>query len=478
MIHFNVKLTRYSKHSFLLAALILSSFLGSCASGSGGEAREKRPNIIFLLTDDQRADALGIMGNPILKTPNLDRLGREGILFTNAYVTTSICMVSRASILSGQYMARHGIEDFQTSFSEEAFSLTYPALLRESGYTTGFVGKFGVGAPKDQPQEHFDFWEGSDQGQPDYEMTDEKGNYIHHTDKIGLDVGRFLTNYGDKEPFCLSVSFKAPHVQDNDPRQFIINPRYKDYYKDDTIPMPITADPKYWESFPDFFQTEENIARERWNLRFKTPEMYQESVKNYYRLLTDVDDMVGRMLEKLEEIGQADNTVIVFMGDNGFYLGEHGLAGKWYGHEESIRVPLIVYDPRKENKNRGLVSEEIALNIDIAPTILKLADQEIPGDMQGVDLMELVKGTDPGLSRKDFYYEHTYLGTPKIPKVEGVVSLHRKYLIFTENSYEEMYDLEADPLETINLALMPENQNQLEKMRDRYMELKLKAGNE
>ena len=436
-----------------------------------GVVSDDRPNIIFLLTDDHRWDALGVMGNKIIQTPHLDTLAMKGILFRNAYVTTAICAVSRASILTGQYQSRHGINDFVTSFDSTALQHTYPVLLKKAGYRIGFVGKYGVGKPAEQPKELYDFWECTNKIQPDYEMKDEHGNYLHHTDKVGRDIARFLDTLGNLEPFCLSVSFKAPHVQDNDPRQFISSPGYQPYYEDIRIPVPETADPKYWNAFPDFFRTEKNIARVRWKMRFATPDMYQESVKNYYRLLTHVDDVVGDMLEALEAKGLSDNTIIIFSGDNGMYLGEHGLAGKWYGHEESIRVPLLIYDPRETNKVKAITTEKIALNIDIAPTILRLAGVSVPPGMQGVDLVSLAEGGDPSLERRDFFYEHTFMGSPGIPKVEGVVSLDTKYMKFIEHDYEELYDLKTDPLEKRNLADEAGYNDVLEKMRVRYDEL-------
>lgn len=432
-----------------------------------------KPNIIFLLTDDQRWDAMGAMGNDIIQTPHLDKLANDGILFKNAYVTTSICAVSRASILTGQYESRHKINDFTTSMTQEALEQTYPLLLRKAGYKTGFIGKYGVGKPADQPKEHYDFWACSDKGQPDYELTDENGNYLHHTDKVGQDISRFLNQYGNQEPFCLSVSFKAPHVQDGDPRQFIIQPRYKEYYNNVSIPVPETADPKYWSNFPDFFRTDENIGRERWKLRFANPEMYQESVKNYYRLITGVDDVVGNMVEKLKEMNLAENTIIIFMGDNGFYLGEHGLAGKWYGHEESIRVPLVVYDPRQPEKFKGIIPEQIVLNIDIAPTILSFAGIEVPQAMQGEDLIKVASNAIP--EREEFFYEHTFMGSPKIPKVEGVVRKDMKYMKFIEHDYEELYDLKSDYQEKHNLANDPAYQDKLNNMRGKYQTLKKRA---
>lgn len=454
---------------FSISCIAIALLLSACNSGRPGKPSTP-PNIIFLLTDDHRWDALGAMGNRIIITPNLDRLSGDGILFTNAYVTTSICAVSRASILSGQYLSRHGIGDFNTSFSPGALAQTYPAMLKSAGYTIGFIGKYGVGNPEDQPVELYDYWACDPKFQPDYEMADSAGNYLHHTDKVGEDVLEFLEKYGAEGPFCLSVSFKAPHVQDTDPRQFIPHPRYLPLYSGDSITPPPTADPRYWEALPDFFRTEENIARERWHMRFARPDQYQESVRNYYRLLTGVDDVVGRMLEKLAELGLRDNTVIVFTGDNGFFLGEHGLAGKWYGYEESIRVPLILHSPALADSLKGFRSEIIALNIDIAPTLLSLARIPVPEHMQGMDLLAMI--ADPDLRRGDFFYEHTFMGSPGIPSQEGVVSLNMKYMKFFEHDYEQLFDLTRDPGETINLALNPDYADLLERMRQRYSGLK------
>lgn len=459
-----------------LFLFFLGCLLSACRLQSTSETvANKKPNIIFLLTDDHRWDALGVMGNKIIQTPNLDSLARNGMYFCNAYVTTAICAVSRASILTGQYKSRHGIEDFVTSFDSSALQRTYPILLKKAGYHIGFVGKYGVGKPAEQPKHLYDFWECTNKIQPDYEMQDEHGNYIHNTDKVSQDIGKFLDLINDQRPFCLSVSFKAPHVQDNDPRNFIANPRYKSYYQDVTIPVPETADPKYWNQFPDFFRTDENIARARWKPRFATPEMYQENVKNYYRLLTDVDDAVGDLVKKLRALGLDENTIIIFTGDNGMYLGEHGLAGKWYGHEESVRVPLIIFDPRDGNSLKGTVSDKIALNIDIAPTILAYAGVEAPETMQGFDLVKLASADSSIPDRKDFFYEHTFMGSPAIPKVEGVVQIDQKYMKFIEHGYEEFYDLKKDRLEKRNVVSEPAYQHEVEKMRKRYQELKEKV---
>ncbi len=430
---------------------------------------QQKPNIIFILTDDQRWDALGAMGNSIIKTPNLDKLAREGALFQNAYVTTSICAVSRASILTGQYESRHKINDFTTDLTKDQVMKTYPILLKQSGYKIGFINKYGVGQ-KNQPKELYDYWTATSKLQPDYEMKDSKGNFIHNTDSVDHDIQKFLDKFAGKGPFCLSVGFKAPHEQDGNPPQLIVQERYKDLYKEVKIPEPITADPKYWNSFPDFFRTNENIARERWKPLFSTPQLYQETVKNYYRLITGVDEVVGNLVDKLKKLGIADNTVIIFTGDNGFYLGEHGLEGKWYGHEESIRVPLIIYDPRMAAALKGSKPNQIALNIDIAPTILNLAGVPVPKQMQGYDIIKVLKKQTR--EREDFFYEHTFLKSPKIPNVEGVVTKRFKYMKYIEHGYEELFDISNDPHETTNLANDSRYTKELKKLRERYIYLK------
>ncbi len=429
----------------------------------------KKPNIIYLLTDDHRWNSLGVMGNTIIQTPNLDKLANNGVLFKKAYVTTAICCVSRASMLSGQYMSRHHIEDFNTSFSPTALQNTYPILLKKAGYQTGFIGKYGIGIPKEQPRNEFDFWAGSDKAQPDYEMKDSKGNFIHHTEKVNEDIEQFLQKCSTEKPFCLSVSFKAPHIQDGDPRQFIPQRRFLTMYAKDSIAEPEKANPKYWNSFPDFFRTDQNIARERWLLQFANNKMYQESVRNYYRLISGVDEVVGNMMKSLMEKGLADNTVIIFMGDNGHYLGEYGLTGKWFGHEESVRVPLIIYDPRNIKLHKK-TTQKFALNIDIAPTILRFAGIKIPTQMQGVDLIEMLN--NKLLDRKEFFYEHTYLGSPRLPKVEGVIAKDFKYMKYIEHNYEEFYDLKNDSDEKQNIAKNADYHNKLVFFQKKYIRWK------
>lgn len=432
----------------------------ACLYSAGCQQAQKPPNIIFLLTDDQRWDAMGSMGNQIIQTPNMDALANEGVLFQNAFVTTAICAPSRASILTGQYVRRHGMAGFG-ELPDAANVNTYPLLLKKAGYRIGFIGKYGVGNP---PVDQYDYWQAMT-GQPTYEHKDENGNYKHYTQMCGENALEFLQSSTAGQPFCLSISFKAPHVQDNDPRQFIYDPAYKDLYNDVEIPIPNTADDSYfYDAFPDFF-TSNNEARRRWDIRFSTPEKFQESVKGYYRLIYGVDVVIGQIRKELEKSGQANNTVIILMGDNGFYLGEHGMAGKWYGHEESIRVPLVVYDPRLPQSKRGQKRDEMALNIDIAPTLLDLAGADIPATMQGRSLRSLIDAKSPAW-RDEFFYEHLF-EYPTIPKSEGVVTQRYKYLRYIESTpmFEELYDLQTDPHEQYNLATNSDSQDLLNEMR-------------
>ncbi|MEO8413251.1 MAG: sulfatase [Ginsengibacter sp.] len=455
----------------LLIIITFISFKTKLIKENTGKPLAKKPNIIFLLTDDQRWDAMGAMGNPIIQTPNMNKLASAGILFQNAYVTTSICCTSRASILTGQYESGHQINDFSTDLTPGSIENSYPALLKDAGYTTGFIGKFGIG--HHPPQQLFDFWvdtEAGGKGQPDYITTDTYGTKIHDTDTLGRAIQNFLAHFGDKGPFCLSVSFKAPHEQDGNPPTYIPQSKYKDYYKEVAVPEPVTADPKYWNQFPAFFRTDTNFARSRWKGLFGSPKLYQENVKNYYRLITGVDDVIGDMMTKLDQLGIAKNTIIILMGDNGMFLGEHGMEGKWYGYEESVRVPLFIYDPGLPDKIKQYKAPQIALNIDIAPTILAMAGVQAPKMMQGVDLISLLENKIP--ERKDFFYQYYFLGGPQLPREEGVITKDFKYMNYIEHNYEELFDIKHDPHEINNLVKDPKYTMKLEELRIRYKELK------
>lgn len=415
------------------------------------------PNIIFLLADDQRWDALGVAGNPVIQTPSLDQLARDGFYFRRSYVTTPICAISRASILSGQYARRHGIVSFATPFTDSALAQTYPLLLRRAGYRTGFIGKYGVG--NKMPVDAYDYWRGFD-GQGNYAARDARGNPIHLTDLMGQQMNEFLGNNPPGKPFCLSVSFKAPHAQDAANPEFPYAERFANRYADQTFRQSVLAQDKYYRQFPDWFRhNDQNESRIRWSRRFATDSLFQQTKKSYYRLITGIDEVVENLRRTLKERGLSDNTIIIYSSDNGFYEGEYGFADKWYGHELSIRVPLIIYDPRQPAWH-GRTTDQYTLNIDLAPTMLTLAGLPVPRRMQGRSLTELMdKPNRPW--RTAFFFEHL-INIPAvfIPQSEGILSNDKKYVHYFNvrqpgDSYEEIYDLQTDPQELTNLATKP-----------------------
>ncbi len=466
MIENSVVLRKYAGTIFLGGLC----FLQNSCNQHPEKTNDKDLNIVFLLADDLRWNSLGCMGNKMLHTPNIDDLATSGVRFTNACVTTSISMVSRATLLTGQYMSRHKIREFGVPISEEAFSRTYPAILRKAGYWTGFVGKYGVGTIR---QEDFDY---STSYEQKHWFPDGPGDSIHVTEKNARDALEFLKNRPMDKPFSLSLSFFAVHAQDNHPDQYLYQPESEKYYQDDLIPVPETAADDYFNSLPYFLATDANEGRIRWHWRFDTPEKYQKYMKAYYRMLTELDLAVGRIVDELKNQGVYDNTLIIFMGDNGYFHGEHGLADKWYPYEESIRVPLIVHDPRLASKDAGVVNGEFALNIDIAPTIVTAAGQQVPEEMQGEDLSRLYLSKEPVEWRKDFYYEHPVVtNESRIPTSEALVTHFEKYIWWPHYEYEEYFDLKADPLEKHNGIKDPEYQDKIKEMKKRFNELKTLA---
>lgn len=422
-------------------------------------------NIVVLYADDWRHDTLGCAGNPIVETPRLDRLAREGVRFKNSYVTTSICGVSRASLLTGQWMSRHGnpaFQMFRTPWEE-----TYPGLLRTAGYYTGHVGKWHNGL---FPADRYDFARSYD---GTHWMKDGNGEPIHVTQRNERDALEFLTTRPRDKPFCLTLAFFASHAEDANPKQYLPQPESLDLYEDDTMPVPRTAGEAFFQKLPPFLANEKNEGRVRWHWRFDTPAKYQESMKKYYRLCSEVDTTCGRVLDELDRQGLRENTLVIFTTDNGYFHGEHGLADKWYPYEESIRVPLIVRDPR-DVSHASAIRGEMVLNVDLAPTLLGAAGIAPPATMQGRDLAQLRTEKPEPPWRTEFYYEHaTIRNKDFIPASQALVREDVKYLFWPEAGVEELFDLRADPGETENLAAsQPER---LGTLRNRFRELQSSA---
>lgn len=477
------------------------------ATAAGEPAPAVRPNLILILTDDMRWDVMGCAGNPLLKTPEIDRLAAAGTRFSDAFATTAICCTSRASILSGQYARRHRVEDFQKQLGD--LSATYPVLLRQAGYYTGFIGKWGVaahGSPREYFQQcaaAFDFWAG-DVGQTAYwhertcnyltnNGTTERADFfctcgegrkndgcgpdgpnpalkdpVHaETEFMPAKIRSFLAQRDTAKPFCLSLSLKAPHG----PWQGYA-PRFKDDFLTAVFPRRGNATLAEALRQPEFLRRSLESGRGLEMLR--NPGERDRLLAQYYRLVEGVDFCVGEIRKELERRGLLENTVIVFSSDNGHFLSEHGFFGKWFMHEESFRVPLIVCDPRLPAAQRGQVSPALALNIDLAPTLLELAGLKAPAAMQGRSLLPLLR--DPQAPwREDFFYEHLYRNSPtppdRIEPSEGVRTRDWKYIVWVDQTgpaREELYDLRHDPLEMTNLAADPAAREQLEQLRRRH----------
>jgi arylsulfatase len=242
------------------------------------------------------------------------------------------------------------------------------------------------------------------------------------------------------------------------------------------IPVPDNANDASFRRLPSFIANEKNEGRNRWRWRFDTAERYQEYMKNYYRLATEVDTTCGRVLEELKRQGALDNTLVIFTTDNGYFHAEHGLADKWYPHEESIRVPLIVRDPRLTQAKRGQTNDDFTLNVDLAPTILAAAGVKAPATMQGRDFAPLYLATNRPAWRTEFFYEHAIIrSTNFIPASEALVRRDWKYFYWPDFKTEQLFDLRADPQEENDLVAQPAQAARLAEMRRRFAELKTEA---
>lgn len=444
---------------------ILSSLLAACVSLTA--YGKEKPNIVILYADDWRFDTLGCAGNPIVKTPHLDALAKDGVRFTGNCVTTSICGISRATLFTGQWMSRHGnraFNPFNTPWEE-----TFPGLLRSEGYWVGHIGKWHTGK---FPEGNFDFgrsYSGTHWIKP------EKGKMIHVTKMNENDAMEFLSTRPKDKPFSLKVSFFATHAEDGHPLQFLPQPESLALYQDVQIPFPRTATDAAWKKLPSFFDPG-NEGRNRWTWRFDDPGKYQEMMKNYYRLASEVDAVCGKVVAELKRQGIYDNTLVIFTTDNGYYHGEHGLADKWYPHQESIRVPLIVRDPRLPAAKRGTTNDKFTLNVDLAPTILGFAGIPAPAAMQGRDIAPLYLGDGAEDWRTEFFYEHPTINNKHfIPASEALVRKDWKYFFWPETGVEQLFHIAEDPFEENDLAADPARKDLLAGMRARFNELKVLA---
>ena len=429
-------------------------------------AAPARPNILFLFADDQRYDTLGCAGHPIVQTPTIDRLAAQGVRFENAFVTTPVCWVSRSTVLTGQWVRTHGRPDAMPQVKPEALRTLYPVLLGRAGYRTGFFGKWHMQQPPGfDPAQQFDEYERIFRNP--YFKTLPDGTRRHETDLI-CDRGiAFIKSQPKDKPFCLNLWFNAAHAEDGDKRPGIGHhpwPQSADgLYEDITIPPPRLGAPEIFAGQPQFLK--ESINRTRFFWGYDTPEKYQANLRAYFRMITGIDRAIARVLQALDEAGLADNTIVVYSADNGYYLGDRGFQGKWSHYEESLRVPLIVYDPRLPAAQRGRVVDAMALNVDFAPTFLDWAGVPASAAYQGRSLRPLVNGTPVADWRRAFYCEHVDL-SPTLTW-EGIRGERYVYARYFDQQpvFEFLHDLRSDPDELKNFAGNPSYAPVLAQMR-------------
>ncbi|NWK55043.1 sulfatase-like hydrolase/transferase [Verrucomicrobiaceae bacterium N1E253] len=496
-------------------------------SAAAEQTSSNQPNVVLILADDMRLDYLACMGmNQIVQTPNLDKLATKGTLFTHGFVTSAACTPSRASIMSGQYERRHGVTfGSDSAMTEKAFSQTYPMLLKQAGYYCGYIGKNhvpigsskrGTGYKSGHMDSQFDFWYGGHGHLGFYPKQRHKifrhakadtqieilqqgtDQFFAHNPEFAK-TQSFLQSRPKNRPFSLQVNFNLPHgagtgsmkLKPSDPAL------YRSAYRDQihAMPQPDTYIAKKDIRVP-------RIPRHVYNGKYisqynyvQTPNTLRERQVRTCQTVTGIDQLVGKLMATLEKQGIADNTIIIFTSDHGLQHGEHGLGGKVLLYEESLHIPLIVYDPRIK-KDRAPRVEQLALSVDLAPTILDLAGLPIPEIMQGRSLKPLLQG-DSHSWRQDFFCENMFMGQ-NYPRMEAVRSSEWKYIRYFDKKkdqhhilslvasirgekpiYEELFNLKVDSGETHNLAPNPKYQSTLEKYRQRCDQLvrKAKGGN-
>jgi arylsulfatase A-like enzyme len=450
-----------------VAAFLLLLISAAVVSTTGGSRQNVGTpiNVVVLVIDDTRWDSIGAAGNAIVRTPRLDQLAADGIRFTQARVTTSICASSRASLLTGQYMSRHGIDRFGKQLTPDAFARAYAGLLRTGGYWTGYVGKYDVGAPR---AEDFDFLHAY-HGR--HWIAGANGEQVHVTEQNARDSIDFLRARPKDRPFLLTVGFFAPHAEDSAKEQYLPQPWSAGFYEGVKVPPSPLGDAKYLAALPPFLSRDANEGRIRFKWRFDTPERYQAYMIRYYRLITEVDAAVGRLIDELKDQGVYDRTLILFIGDNGYFHGDRGLADKWYPYEQALRVPLIVRDPRLPSARRGTTREQLALNIDVAPTIVSAVGRPVPDMMQGQDLSPLYLADNTPTWRDEFFYEHpTITSRDRIPASQAVIRRDWKYVYWPEFEYEQLFNLNEDGEEIRNVVDLPAYADQRAKMRQKLDE--------
>ena len=430
----------------ILITALTAICLSGCRSREEG-TESKRPSFLVLISDDQRWDQVSCADHPLipeLQTPNIDRLARQGVYFRNAFVTTPICAVSRASIMTGRYSRTHGIDHFNTPLSAEVLSKSYPVLLHDHGYRTGLLGKWGMGIAG--TEDVFDVFIGW-AGQGEYFHDTDRGR-VHNAEWLAMKAREFLESCPPETPFCLTVCFKSPH------HPYEPDERDEHLFDEVSIPRRSTDTPEHYQAVSSPV-IERSLNRWCYFDERKDQATRDGFEKNFLRCVVSLDRAIGKIVQALGDLDLEENTVVVFLSDHGYLWGEHGLGGKWLLYEESTRIPLVIRGAGAFDAMRGTRTDHLALNIDVAPTILDLAGVPIPPEMDGFSLCPLADGREVP-SREKCFMEHVDVidVVRPIPDSLGVRSEEWKYIRYVnvEPEIEELYRVRTDPLEAHNLA--------------------------
>lgn len=431
-------------------------------------AKASPRNIIFILTDDHRYDALGFLkAQTFIQTPNLDRLASGGAYLPNAFVTTSLCSPSRASILTGLYAHKHKVVDNQNPVPLDL--VFYPQYLQKAGYQTAMVGKWHMGGDHDEPQRGFDYWvsfKGQGSYLPEQNGLNVNGKHVaqkgYITDELTDYALDFLNHRKKDKPFMLYLSHKGVHAD------FVPAERNKGRSKADRFQAPPTMALGSHHGAPMWLQNQRNS----WHgveYPYHSDLDIGEYYKRYAETLYGVDESVGRILGYLKEQGLLESTLIVYMGDNGFQFGEHGIIDKRTAYEASMRVPMLAYCP--EIIKPGTVVKQVVANIDVAPTLLEAAGLKAPAYMDGASFLPFLEGKEQpwrtGLLY-EYYWERNY---PQTPTMHALRGSRYKYIHYNGIwDTDELYDLEKDPLEANNLILDKDHQEIVRQMNKELFE--------
>jgi arylsulfatase A-like enzyme len=457
---------------------IAVALLVSAGTAWGQTAPASRPNIVFIMTDDHAAHAISAYGSKVNTTPNLDRLAKEGALFTSVFATNSICTPSRAAILTGQYAHLNGVTMFNRFDSAR---MTVARLLQQGGYYTGMIGKWHLGS---DPQ-GFDRWE-IFPGQGDYvdpvlyTATGEKKYTGQYATDVVTDLAlEFIAKRPTDKPFFLMLHHKAPH------RPWTPNAAHGAEFSAKTIPEPATMWDDYQGRTDALHENKQRLVDlTKADVKLDPPDgltgdaltrwKYQRYMQDYLATVQSVDDNVGRLLDALDTAGLGRNTIVIYTSDQGFFLGDHGLFDKRFMYEESIRMPFLVRWPA--TIKAGSRVDAMGLNVDFAPTFLDVAGLPASPDMQGHSLAPVLRGQTPRGWRTSMYYRYYHdPGHHNTRAHYGVRTKTHKLIYFWKKDQWELYDLVKDPQEMHNLYGQPAQATLTARLKTELARLKREA---